>query len=158
MNRLLLTITLGAALFGALLSGARAEEEKSLTFFGWSDQHIKTDGNADHVLPFVEAMNVMEGVAYPPNVGGKVAKPAFVFGTGDITEWPTHASMKAYEAILKEKLKIPAYDVLGNHDDGGNSPSETMKRWAVERHGVCPTLLMPVACTSSRCGPSSTRH
>jgi len=128
-------IILVAVLFGALLSGACAEEEKSLTFFGWSDQHIKTDGNTDHVLPFVEAMNVMQGVAYPPDIGGKVAKPAFVLGAGDITEWPTHASMVAYETILKEKLKIPAYDVLGNHDDGGNSPSETMRRWAIKRHG-----------------------
>ena len=44
--------------------------------------------------------------------------------------------MKAYDDLLKNRLKIPAYEVLGNHDDGRLQPSETMKRWAVERHGA----------------------
>jgi hypothetical protein len=107
-----------------------------LTFYGWSDQHVKTDGDAKHVLPFVEAMNAMAGTAYPEAIGGKVAAPAFVFGAGDITEWPTHKAMLAYDDIVKKRLKIKAYDVLGNHDDGGEAPSKTMINWAIKRHGA----------------------
>jgi len=111
-------------------------ESGGFTFFGWSDQHIKTDGNADHVMPFVHAMNKLAGTAYPESIGGKVAQPAFVFGAGDVTEWPTNAAMRTYDDIVKNKLKIKAYDVLGNHDDGGKSPSQTMIRWAIKRHGA----------------------
>ncbi len=108
---------------------------ETLTFFGWSDQHVKTDGNVSKLLPFVEAMNAMPGAAYPEAVGGKVAEPAFVLGAGDVTEWPTNAAMRAYDALLNERLKWKAYDVLGNHDDGGRAFSSTMLDWAKRRHG-----------------------
>ena len=129
MNRLLVVLTL------LLSSAGGAAQEESITFYGWSDQHVKTDGDASHVVPFIDAMNAMEGTAWPEKIGGKVAKPAFVIGAGDVTEWPTTAAMKAYDRLLTERLKIKAYDVLGNHDDGGKSPSDTMKKWAIRRHG-----------------------
>lgn len=113
-----------------------AQPDDALTFYGWSDQHVKTDGDASHVTPFADAMNALEGTPYPQKIGGKVAKPSFVLGAGDITEWPTVASRDAYDKILKERLKIKAYDVLGNHDDGGEAPSKTMMDWAVKRHGA----------------------
>ena len=81
-------------------------------------------------------MNTMEGTPYPDKIGGKVARPQFVLGAGDITEWPTIAAMKTYDDLLRNRLKFPAYDVIGNHDDGGLQPSETMKRWAIARHGA----------------------
>lgn len=111
-------------------------DEAGLTFYGWADQHVQVSGEAGHVVPFVDAMNVMEGTAYPEKIGGKVAKPLFVLGAGDITEWPTVAAMKTYDDLLKIRLKIPAYDVIGNHDDGGLQPVETMKKWAIGRHGA----------------------
>jgi len=107
----------------------------SLTFFGWSDQHVKTDGNVSKLMPFVEAMNAMPGTPYPENVGGKVGVPAFVIGAGDVTEWPTNAAMRAYDALLENRLKWKAYDVLGNHDDGGRAFSPTMLNWSKRRHG-----------------------
>jgi hypothetical protein len=110
-------------------------DDAGLTFFGWSDQHIDVSGDAAHVVPFVDAMNAMEGTPYPEKIGGNVGKPQFVLGAGDITEWPTVAAMKTYDDLLKNRLKIPAYDVIGNHDDGGLQPSETMKKWAIARHG-----------------------
>jgi hypothetical protein len=113
-------------------------EEAGLTFFGWSDQHIQTDGKADHLVPAIDAMNAMAmaGTAYPERIGGKVAAPAFVLGCGDITEWPTHAALDAYEQAVTKRLKIPAYDLVGNHDEGGKSPSDTVKNWIVARHGA----------------------
>jgi len=106
-----------------------------LTFFGWSDQHTKTSGDTSSLHPFVDAMNTMPGTDWHEQIGGKVAKPSFVIGAGDITEWPTHAAMKGYDALLKERLKFPAYDVLGNHDDGGRAFSPTMINWLKKKHG-----------------------
>jgi len=111
------------------------EEDASLTFFGWSDQHVKTDGNVSKLLPFVDAMNRMPGTPYPGKSGGKVDVPSFVIGAGDVTEWPTNAAMRGYDSLLENKLKWKAYDVLGNHDDGGRAFSPTMLDWSKRRHG-----------------------
>ena len=107
-----------------------------LTFFGWSDQHVQTDGDAQHLIPALDAMNALPGKPYPEDVGGKVAEPAFVFGCGDITEWPTHAAVAAYSQLMSERLKFSSYDVLGNHDQGGKVPSETAATWMNSRHGA----------------------
>ena len=77
----------------------------------------------------------MAGTAWPKTVGDKVAKPSFVIGAGDITEWPTHAAMKGYDSLLNNRLQFPAYDVLGNHDDGGRAFSPTMINWLKKKHG-----------------------
>ena len=123
------------ALAGALAAPALADEP-GLTFFGWSDQHVTTKGDAGHCLPAVDGMNALAGADYPARIGGKVAAPAFVFGCGDITEWPTVAARDAYNEIVTQRLKIPAYDLVGNHDEGGDAPSETIKKWIVARHGA----------------------
>ena len=94
------------------LSADAARDEPALTFFGWSDQHVKTDGDAKHLLPAIDAMNGLPGTPYPEGIGGKVADPAFVFGCGDITEWPTHAAMKAYDQLITKRLNLPCY---GSH-------------------------------------------
>jgi len=113
-------------------------KEAGLTFFGWSDQHVQTDGKADHLVPAIDAMNTMAtaGMAYPERIGGKVAPPAFVLGCGDITEWPTHAALDAYKEAVTMRLKIPTYDIVGNHDEGGKSPNDTVKNWIIARHGA----------------------
>ena len=111
------------------------ENNPALTFFGWSDQHTNTSGDTSRLHPFVDAMNTMAGTAWPKTVGGKVAKPSFVIGAGDITEWPTHAAMKSYDSLLNNRLQFPAYDVLGNHDDGGRAFSPTMINWLKKKHG-----------------------
>ncbi len=132
--------TCSTALIGALLLVAThlasAAGEPSLTFFGWSDQHVQTDGDGSHLIPAIEAMNALPGTPYPESIGGRVEKPALVFGCGDITEWPTTAAKNTYAQLITERLKFPAYDIAGNHDEGGNSPSETIKRWLVARHGA----------------------
>ena len=122
---------------GLLMSttGFGQEKKPALTFFGWSDQHTNTSGDTSRLHPFVDAMNTMAGTAWPKTVGGKVAKPSFVIGAGDITEWPTHAAMKGYDSLLNNRLQFPAYDVLGNHDDGGRAFSPTMINWLKKKHG-----------------------
>ncbi len=115
--------------------GISSGQENSLTFFGWSDQHIQTDGNGDHLISAIDAMNSLAGKAYPEPIGGVVAKPGFVFGCGDITEWPTVAAKNTYEQLITKRLKFPSYDIAGNHDIGGLSPSDTVLNWLIQRHG-----------------------
>jgi hypothetical protein len=108
----------------------------ALTFFGWSDQHIKTDGDGRHLIPAIQAMNALPGKPYPEAIGGTVEKPAFVFNMGDISEWPTRAALDTYEQLVTQRLKFPSYDIAGNHDLGGLSPSETSLNWLRQRHGA----------------------
>jgi hypothetical protein len=106
-----------------------------LTFFGWSDQHVQVDGHGEHLIPAIDAMNSLAGRAYPETVGGVVAKPTFIFGLGDISEWPSRAALDTYEQIITKRLKFPSFDIAGNHDIGGLSPSDTVLNWLVQRHG-----------------------
>jgi hypothetical protein len=118
------------------LASPTCAEEFGLTFFGWSDQHVQTDGNGDHLLPAVEAMNSLPGTAFPESVGGQVAEPAFVIGCGDVTEWPTRAAVDTYANRILPRLRWRTYDLMGNHDEGGKAPSDTMKQWIIKRHGA----------------------
>jgi len=111
-------------------------ETNTLTFFGWSDQHVQTDGDGTHLIPAIDAMNNLPQTAYPAGIGGKVAEPDFVIGLGDITEWPTRAAADTYQKLITERLKFPSYDVAGNHDSGGLSPSDMIHNWLIKRHGA----------------------
>ena len=111
------------------------ETTDTLTFCGWSDQHIKTDGDGAHLIPAIDAMNTLSGRPYPVSIGGRVDDPNFVIGLGDITEWPTRAARDTYERLITERLIFPSYDVAGNHDSGGGVPSPTMHDWLKKRHG-----------------------
>ncbi len=127
-------IVVGIVLMPA--AGVGHAQEAGLTFFGWSDQHVQVDGNGDHLIPAIDAMNSLPGTAYPEAIGGTVAKPAFVFGLGDMTEWPSRAAKDTYERLITKRLKFPSYNVAGNHDIGGNSPSRTVLDWLVARRGA----------------------
>jgi len=115
---------------------AVSAETNTLTFFGWSDQHVQTDGDGTHLIPAIDAMKKLPQTPYPAGIGGKVAKPNFVIGLGDITEWPTRAALDTYEKLITERLKYPSYDVAGNHDSGGLTPSDTVHNWLIKRHGA----------------------
>ena len=112
------------------------QRQATLTFFGWSDQHVQVDGNGEHLIPAIEAMNALPGRAYPEAIGGTVDKPAFVFGLGDMTEWPSRAAIDTYEQLITKRLKFPTYDIAGNHDIGGLSPVDTVLSWITKRHGA----------------------
>jgi predicted MPP superfamily phosphohydrolase len=129
MSCLISMILLGAA-------GPADADGMGLTFFGWSDQHVLPNGDGRHVLPAIEAMNGLPGVKYPAGIGGAVSKPAFVLGCGDMTDWPSVAAKNTFEDLTTRKLHFPSYNVVGNHDEGGDSPSETVKNWILQRHGA----------------------
>jgi len=118
-----------------VLAGPAIAPAGGLTFFGWSDQHVATDGSAEHLVPAIEAMNALPGREFPASAGEVVEEPAFVIGLGDITEWPTRAARNAYNKLITTKLKFPSYDVAGNHDSGGKEPSPAVHDWLKRRHG-----------------------
>ena len=132
-NRLCAVMTWLACLL--LLPGGANAAELGLTFFGWSDQHVKTNGDVSHLVAAIDAMNELPGTHFPKAIGQQVGRPAFVFGCGDVTEWPTHAAVRGYSKVITERLKFPCYDIMGNHDDGGKVASDTMKKWIIKRHG-----------------------
>jgi hypothetical protein len=134
-ERIVTRIVGGCLAVSLLLVGVGRGQEKSLTFFGWSDQHVQVDGDGDHLIPAIDAMNALPGKPYPEAIGGTVDKPAFVFGLGDISEWPSRAAKETYEQLITERLKFPSYDIAGNHDIGGLSPSDTVLNWLIQRHG-----------------------
>jgi len=124
------------SLFAVTASAGRTHaDEGGLTFFGWSDQHVAVNGDGQHLLPAIYAMNSLPGTEFPAELGGRVAEPAFVLGCGDITEWPTTAAKNTYDELLTRRLKFPSYDLVGNHDEGGKSPSDTIKNWIRTKHG-----------------------
>jgi predicted phosphodiesterase len=127
-------VLITAAMWAVASAGLRAEEV-GLTFFGWSDQHVQANGDGKHVLPAIEAINSLPGTKYPESIGGVVAAPAMVLGCGDMTDHPTAAARDTYQDLITRRLKYPAYDVLGNHDEGGDHPTETMKDWFCSRYG-----------------------
>jgi len=121
--------------FGCCAKSASGQPA-TLTFFGWSDQHIKADGDGKHLIPAIEAMNALPGLPYPEAIGGTVERPAFVFNLGDISEWPSRAALDTYEQLITKRLKFPSYEIAGNHDIGGLSPSDTVLDWIRQRHGA----------------------
>ena len=56
----------------ASVAGPRnvSAEEPTLTFFGWSDQHVQTNGDGDHLLPAIDALNELPGRPFPESIGG----------------------------------------------------------------------------------------
>lgn len=105
-----------------------------LTFFVWSDQHVKRDGGADHLRAPIDAMNNLAGTDLPAPLSGKVTEPAFIFGCGDCTDWPSAAARDAFAESIA-RLKYPSFNILGNHDDDAGAPDRLMAKWIAARHG-----------------------
>jgi predicted phosphodiesterase len=127
------------AIVALIAPAAQAEPnsgDRRLTFYGWSDQHVTTDGGVEHVMPAARALNQLPDTPMPDEIGGQARQPSFVIGCGDITEWPTHAAKDAYARIVTEVVKWPVYDIAGNHDSGGKEPSDTVHQWLRKRHGA----------------------
>lgn len=125
-----------AAAVLCLVGSARQDDAPpaGLTFFGWSDQHVLPDGDYTHCSSSVEAMKALPGTPFPDSIGGTVEEPSFVVSAGDLTEWPSHAATEGYRK-LAELLPWPSYEIAGNHDDGGDVPSDTLLDFLREKHG-----------------------
>jgi hypothetical protein len=107
------------------------EKPEAFTFLFWTDQEINPGKGGDFstCAPTVEAMNTIPRKPWPATVGDKVEKPDFAASGGDSTSWPTHACVTSWNKICGELLKYPTRAVAGNHDSGGDSPSEQFYNW-----------------------------
>lgn len=125
-----LIVLFGGPAGGASQDRAAKDPPAAFTFLFWTDQELPPrDGDPARCLPTVEAMNSIAGKAWPAAVGGVVDPPDFVASGGDSTGWPTHAAVTTWNRICRELLKFPTRAVAGNHDSGGESPSEAFYNW-----------------------------
>lgn len=93
-----------------------------LTFIVWADTHCGYEqrfGRDDQRYRIVEQINTLAGWPYPAWIGGCVGRPAFVAHLGDMVEGgppPGHDAERDYFLHLKNQLRLPQYELLGNHD------------------------------------------
>lgn len=109
-------------------------ERGAFTFFAWSDQHVGADGDAQHLLPALQAMRGLPGTAWPPEIDSAVDRPLFIFSAGDCTDWPTRKAAHSYARAVSW-LEVPHLEVLGNHDEGDGSTANPMRQRILARHG-----------------------
>lgn len=99
-----------------------------LTFFAWSDAHLGYNqdfGLSDIRGSAIDQMNGLCGWPFPKKVGGFVGTPEFVVHCGDIVDGdkePRGDIKLSYFRYFMGLLKIPHYEVLGNHEINGNNP------------------------------------
>ena len=92
-----------------------------VTFFVAADTHFGFRNIADLNKAQIVAMNSLPGTAYPPRIGGAVARPKGVLIAGDLTEDGTLAQWKQFVAHYgltggDGLLAYPVYEGTGNHD------------------------------------------
>lgn len=91
------------------------------TFIAWADTHFGYDqrkpDHEDLRYKIIDQINSLVGRPYPDCIGGNVAQPDFVVHVGDIIDGvkPADIELGYYDAFIS-KLKLPSYEVLGNHD------------------------------------------
>jgi predicted phosphodiesterase len=81
----------------------------------------------------IEAMNAIEGMAYPAQIGGFVEIPRAVLVTGDLTD---HWSLDEWDLFVADYglngqngvLRYPCFECSGNHD------SDAVRALIAERH------------------------
>lgn len=85
----------------------------------------------------IARVNALAGKAYPHDIGSEVAKPRGLVITGDLTEWGRKHEWARFVEMFglrgEGPLKIPVFEMVGNHDRNDNGP------WASDqvaaRHG-----------------------
>ena len=113
MKRILLSL----ALIVLVATGALA----TFSFVHISDMHISGAGlHQENLQAVVAEINAM------------TLAPAFVVCTGDLTETGRPSDMEKYREIMSA-LKVPAYNVLGNHDTKWSNLSKGGMRYYFDR-------------------------
>lgn len=91
-----------------------------LTFFAWGDTHFGYEqlaGPDDFRWGIIEQMNDLAGRPCREDIGGSVGEPAFAVHCGDMVDGGEAADLElAYWQYFSSRLKMPQYEVIGNHD------------------------------------------
>ena len=125
ISRLLAPLAGLAAAAGALWLFVLKGPGYEVTFFLTSDTHYgmsRTVGAADRET--IDAMNTLPGTAYPPGIGGAVARPRGVVVLGDLIndasgpdgprQWAEFT--RDFGLTGEGRLAYPVYELPGNHD------------------------------------------
>ena len=104
-----------------------------ITFLVASDTHYGWQVPDTNNGVQIEAMNAIEGMAYPAEIGGFVEKPKAVLVSGDLTD---HWSLDEWDLFVADYglngqdgvLRYPCFECSGNHD------SDAMRALIAERH------------------------
>jgi predicted phosphodiesterase len=99
------------------------------THYGWQ---IPDTNNAVQIA----AMNAIEGMAYPPEIGGFVEKPKAVLVSGDLTD---HWSLDEWNLFVADYglngqdgvLRYPCFECSGNHDSDLMRELIALRHWRV---------------------------
>ena len=103
------------------VTGATVRPVRDVTFLHISDPHYSGDSKGDMLAPTIQAMNDMRGAAYPPEIGGRVARPRGVILSGDLTHSATPEGWKKFVTQwgltgTEGVSAYPVYEGAGNHD------------------------------------------
>ena len=108
------------------------DNESDLTFFAWADTHFGYDqrfNTEDLRYNIIDQINNLAGWPYPESIGGNVSNPDFILHCGDILDGEKSADIEmAYYRYFMSRLRVPSYEVLGNHD----TAPEFMKHFLAE--------------------------
>ena len=110
-----------------------------LTFFVAADTHFGVDGIEALNRTQIEAMNALPAAAYPPALGGRVARPTGLLVAGDLTQDVTadqwskfvrHYGLTGRDGLLK----WPVQECTGNHDRKWGRRTR-VESGIIKRHG-----------------------
>ncbi len=92
-----------------------------LTFFVAADTHFGVEGMAEMNRTQIRAMNALPAAAYPPALGGRVARPTGLLVAGDLTQDATAGQwsefVRHYGLTGRDGMvKWPVQECAGNHD------------------------------------------
>jgi len=93
-----------------------------VTFLAVSDTHFGFGGIPAAHDVLIPKLNGIAGRAFPAPIGGVVAPPRGLLVTGDLTEWGNVEEWEPFAATYgldggaHGKLRIPVFEVVGNHD------------------------------------------
>ena len=136
-------LAVGAALAGLPAcvtpssEAAAPSAARTVTFFVASDTHFGVPGIEERNRRLIDELNGLPGLAYPPEIGGRVDTPRGVLILGDLTDYSTEEQWRQFESLYgrtgKEGLlRFPVFEAFGNHDFMGDTP---VLRHITRRHG-----------------------
>lgn len=123
---------------------------RDVTFLHISDQHYNADLQGDMLSPTIQAMNGIQGTAYPAGIGGRVGRVRGVILTGDLThsglpeEWEMFVTQWGLTG-QEGAIAYPVYEGAGNHDGPASTadrdPAGYVRRQIIQRNTQRPGVV-----------------
>jgi cytolysin (calcineurin-like family phosphatase) len=102
-----------------------------VTFLVAADTHLGFEGHVERNRAAVQAMNGIEGTAFPDAVAAAAGKPIGLLVAGDLTEDGRPEEWASFLDVYRE-VPFPLFETIGNHD---KHYGWYVKERVAERHG-----------------------